>query len=162
VVEDNCSSSTPPHSWWCGDDGDTSLIPPNLNNALITPVVDISGAWTCTLRYYLHAEVPTGAGDGWNIDVSFDGTTWHNLHAFWGDFEGCDGWGTSGIDGDDLTGFLRADQVQLRVVMQTDDDGSGPGVAGGAGINLDNTWFEGEHPDVIRESSWGRIKNLYR
>ncbi len=161
VVEDNCSSWSTPHSWWCGDDGDTSLIPPNLNNSLLTPPVDISEAVTCTLRYYLHAEVPTGE-DGWNIEVRFDGGEWQQLHAFYGDFESCDGWGNSGINGDDLTDYLPADEVQLMVTMQTSDDGCGPGAAGGAGINLDDTWFEGVHTDAIEESSWGRIKMFYR
>jgi hypothetical protein len=163
VVVDNCSSSTPPHSWWCGDDADTGLIPPNLNNSLITPVVDVSGALTCTLRYHLHAEVPTVDDDGWILDVRFDGGPWISLGAWWGDFGSCDGWGTTGINGHDVTEYLgRATEAQFRVTVTTTDNGCGPGEGGGAGVNLDNTWFEGVHEDAVRDLSWSKIKGLYR
>jgi len=162
VVVDACSSYSPTHSWWCGDDADTSLIPPNLNNSLITPVVDISGALTCTLRMAIHNEVPMVDNDGWFDAVSFNGATWYTLGAWWGDFGVCDGWGANGFDGEPLDAFLPASQVQYKVTFTTTDNGCGPGLAGGAGINVDNTRFEGVHEDAVEPMSWSAIKFLYR
>ncbi len=165
VVTDNCSSYSPPHSWWCGDDADTGLIPPNLNNSLITPPADVSGAITCTLRYALHAEVPQLDNDYWHNAVRFNGGDWISLGSWWGDFGGCDAWGTSGLDGEDITEYLpdtRLIEVQYKLTFFTTDNGCGPGVAGGAGINLDDTWFEGVHESAVEQSSWGRIKAFYR
>jgi hypothetical protein len=162
VVVDVCSSYSPTHSWWCGDDADTSLIPPNLNNALITPVVDISGALTCTLRMAIHAEVPTVDNDGWLDAVRFDGGTWYSLGAWWGDFGACSGWGANGLNGEPLDAFLPASQVQYKITFTTTDNGCGPGVAGGAGVNVDNTRFEGVDEDAVVPRSWGAIKFLYR
>jgi len=163
VVVDVCSSYSPTHSWWCGDDADTSLIPPNLDNSLITPVVDISGALTCTLRMAIHCEVPQTDNDGWTDAVSFNGGgTWYTLGAWWGDFRACDGWGLYGLQGWSLDAFLPASQVQYRVTFITTDNGCGPGAAGGAGINIDNTRFEGVGGNAVKPASWGVIKFLYR
>jgi hypothetical protein len=150
VVVDLCSSASPPHSWWCGDDADTGHIPAGLNNSLITPPADISDALTCTLRMAIHAEVPAG-GDGWVNSVSFDGgSTWYSLGA------------TQGLDGEPLDAYLPQNQVQYKITFVTDDSGSGPGTGGGAGINLDDTWFEGVDQDAVQPKSWGAIKFLYR
>jgi hypothetical protein len=162
VVVDLCSSASPPHSWWCGDDADTGHIPAGLNNSLITPPADIAEALTCTLRMAIHAEVPAG-GDGWVNSVSFDGgTTWYSLGAWYGDFGGCDGWGTQGLAGEPLDTYLPQNQVQYKITFITDDSGSGPGTGGGAGINLDDTWFVGVSQDAVQPKSWGAIKFLYR
>ena len=162
LVDDVCSSVAIP-SWWCGDDADTSLIPPNLANTLITPVADITAAVTCTMRYALHSEVPTVDNDYWTNNVIVDGVV-YGISAFWGDFEQCGGFGTSGLDGDDISGLLPATGAQYMVTFYTTDNGCGPGLAGGAGINLDDTWFEGSiyDPNPVEESSWGGIKAMYR
>jgi hypothetical protein len=161
LVDDICSSVVIP-SWWCGDDADTSLIPPGLSNALISPVVDISQAMTCTLFMAIHAEVPTGLGDFWDNSVIVDGVE-YALGGWWGDFAQCGGFGTAGLDGEDLAAYLPASSVQYKLVFTTDDEGCGPGAAGGAGINLDDTWFEGETAGVpVENTSWGRIKRMYR
>jgi len=163
VKYDLCSSYSNPYSWWCGDDADTSLIPPGLNNWLQTPMVDISQALTCTLRMLIHAEVPTGLGDYWNNSVTFDGTNFYSVGSWWGDFAGCDGWGTAGIAGDDISSYLPQSQVAYRLTFYTDGAGCGPGAAGGAGITLDDTWFEGELiQSPVEESTWGGIKAMYR
>ncbi len=149
-------------SWWCGDDADTSLIPPSLANTLITPVADISAAVTCTMRYAIHSEVPTVDNDYWVNSVIVDGTV-YGVSAYWGDFEGCGGFGSSGLAGDDISALLPASGAQYMVTFYTTDNGCGPGVAGGAGINLDDTWFEGSAEIVpVEESSWGSIKAMYR
>jgi len=162
LVDDVCSSNVIP-SWWCGDDADTSLIPPNLANSLTTPMADISAAVTCTMRYALHSEVPTIDNDYWVNSVIVDGVT-YDVSAFWGDFEECGGFGGSGLDGDDITGLLPASNAQYMVTFYTTDNGCGPGAAGGAGINLDDTWFEGstDPGSAVEETSWGRIKRMYR
>ncbi len=160
LVNDICSSVAIP-SWWCGDDADTSLIPPGLNNSLITPVVDITNAVTCTLRTALHAEVPTVDNDYWVNDAIIDGELYY-LSAFWGDFEQCGGFGTAGLNGNSLDDYLPASTVQYKLTFHTTDNGCGPGAAGGAGINLDDTWVEGVFGDPVEESSWGSIKAMYR
>ncbi len=164
IVTDLCSSFSPPNSWWCGDDADSSLIPPNLANALYSPVISIAGAATCTLRHLVHAEVPTVDNDYWAEDVSLDGgVTWHATNAWLGDFAGCDGWGSAGFAGDDLTPFFGdGTDFQFQITFYTTDNGCGPGAAGGAGINLDDTWLEGEAGVPVEESSWGKVKAMYR
>ena len=162
LVNDVCSSNVIP-SWWCGDDADTSLIPPNLSNALITAGIDISPAFTCTVRWAIHAEVPTVDNDYWTDWVIVDGVT-YQTGAWWGDFEGCAGFGTAGLTGVDITGLLPASEVKLMIVFNTTDNGCGPGFAGGAGINLDDTWAEGSDVEIVpvEKSSWGSIKSMYR
>jgi len=47
--------------------------------------------------------------------------------------------------------------------FHTTDNGCGPGAAGGAGINVDDTWAEGEPTgSPVEQSSWGRIKGMYK
>ncbi len=154
LVDDVCSSNVIP-SWWCGDDSDTSLIPPNLANALISPSADISGAYSCTLRYALHAEVPTVDNDYWVTSVIVDGIT-YEIGAAWGDFECCDGFGYAALNGYALNAMLPASTVQFVLTFYTDDDGCGPAAAGGAGINLDDSWLEGEML-AARRTNWTGI-----
>ncbi len=143
LVDDVCSSNVIP-SWWCGDDADTSLIPPNLNNALISPLITTGLDAPCTLRYAIHAEVPTVDNDFWVNSISTDGgVTWYDLSAYWGDFEQCSGFGTAGLNGDDISEFMPTNAFRYRLTFHTTDNGCGPGAAGGAGINLDDTWLEG-------------------
>lgn len=168
LVDDVCSSNVVP-SWWCGDDADTSLIPPNLQNSLVSPALDLSTGYTCTLRYALHAEVPTGDGDFWEISV-FIGPEEYSLSSWWGDFEGCDGFGTSGLIGEPLDALMPATgPFHVVVTMYTSDNGCGPGAGGGAGINLDDTWIEGwfgsggglassPYPESVRAAT-SRLRN---
>ena len=162
LVNDVCSSNVIP-SWWCGDDADTSLIPPNLDNSLITAGIDISTAYTCTVRWAIHAEVPTVDNDYWTDWVIVDGTA-YQTGAWWGDFAGCAGFGTSGLNGVDISGLMPAVDLKVMWVFHTTDNGCGPGAAGGAGINVDDTWAEGDNewPTAVEESSWGSIKSMYR
>ncbi len=160
-----CPAFSDPTSWWCGDDADTSLIPPNLSNSLISPPVDISGltrASACTLFFALHAEVPTVDNDYYTEWVSVDGgTTWHQTGAYWGDFGQCDGWASHGFAGVDLTLLLPGTFFQFKLTFNTTDNGCGPGTAGGAGIMLDDTWLE-ETEIAVERTSWGAIKSFYR
>jgi hypothetical protein len=159
----SCPAYSDPHSWWCGDDGDTSLIPPNLSNSLLSPVVNIAGSTVCTMRLFLHAEVPTVDNDYWTEEVTVDGgSTWHLTGAWWGDFGQCDGWGTSGLTGIDISPFLPGSSFQFRLSFHTTDNGCGPGVTGAAGIMLDDFWVEDWTGSAVEETTWGRLKALYR
>ncbi|MBD3366904.1 MAG: hypothetical protein GF405_01865 [Candidatus Eisenbacteria bacterium] len=168
IIDRACPAVSDPHSWWCGDDADTSLIPPNLDNALITPAIDLTGiAQTCTARFYMHMEVPTVDNDYVAYYATIDGgTNWYGVAAYWGDFAQCDGWGTAGIDGFDLGFYCGGPPFGVTAFMFeffTTDNGCGPGAAGGAGVMLDDTWFEGEEVGVaVEETSWGTIKSMYR
>ncbi len=162
LVNDVCSSNVIP-SWWCGDDADSSLIPPNLANTLITPAADCSAAVTCTLRFATHAEVPTIDNDYWVNNLIVDGTTYY-LSAFWGDFGTCDGFGSAGLIGYDISGLMPSADVKYSITFYTTDNGCGPGAGGAAGINCDDTWFEGSTEPIspVTETSWGKIKRMYR
>ncbi|MBD3367217.1 MAG: hypothetical protein GF405_03445 [Candidatus Eisenbacteria bacterium] len=168
IIDRRCPAASDPHSWWCGDDGDTSLIPPNLDNSLTTPYVDLDAldAVTCTVRFYLHSEVPTVDNDYWTYYGTIDGgTTWVGIASFWGDFGQCDGWGSTGIDGLDLgfnCGGPPFGDTAFQVRFFTTDNGCGPGSAGGAGIMLDDTWLEGLDESPVDETSWGAIKSFFR
>ena len=163
LIDRMCPAYSDPHSWWCGDDADTSLTPPTLNNSLISPTVSIVGAATCTLRMLLHAEVPTVDDDYWTEEVSVDGGgSWTTTGAWWGDFGTCDGWGTSGIAGVDISSLLPGTQFQFKLTFYSTDNGCGPGAAGGAGIMLDDTWLEDWTGSAVEEQSWGSIKAMYR
>jgi len=163
IIDRACPAYSDPHSWWCGDDSDTTLTPPNLNNSLISPAINIVGSGTCTLRMLLHAEVPTVDNDYWTEEVTVDGGgTWVMTGAWWGDFGSCDGWGTSGIAGVDISPLLPGTAFQFKLTFYSTDNGCGPGAAGGAGIMLDDTWLEDWTGSAVEEQSWGSIKAMYR
>jgi hypothetical protein len=85
LVEKRCSASSDPHCWWCGDDADTTLIPPGLDNWLMTPVIDLAGAFATTLRFILHAEVPMVDDDHWTEEITMDGgDIWYHSGTYWG------------------------------------------------------------------------------
>ena len=164
IIDRMCPAYSDPHSWWCGDDADTGLIPNNIDNSLVTPMISLyalTGSSSCTLHYAMHMEIPTHAGDGINEYISTDGTTWYQTGAWWGDFEQCDGWASSGLDGIDVSSYLPASNLWYRFRMQTDDDGCGPGTAGGAGVMIDDVWVEATDT-AVEETSWGSIKAFYR
>ncbi len=168
IIEQPCFSWEPPpdaYSWWCGDDADTGRIPPNLENWLMTPLVDVSSVYTCTLGFALHAEVPPAEGDYWIEEHSVDdGETWVQSGVWWGDFGECDCWCEHGILGIDMLSPSWIADVAARWTFVTDEDGSGPGARGGAGIAISEVWFYGEPyhrpgevPDPITS-----IKRLFR
>jgi hypothetical protein len=82
--------------------------------------------------------------------------------AWWGDFAQCDGWGTSGIAGVDISPLLPGTSFQFKLTFYSTDNGCGPGAAGGAGIMLDDTWLEDWTGSPVEETSWGSIKAMYR
>jgi hypothetical protein len=111
----------------------------------------------------LHAEVPTVDDDYWTEDVTTDGgASWNMTGAWWGDFGQCDGWGTSGINGVDISPFLPGTSFKFRLTFYTTDNGCGPGAAGGAGIMLDDIWLEDWTGSPVERTTWGQVKAMYR
>jgi hypothetical protein len=165
IKYDLCSSYSPPNSWWCGDDADTSLIPPFLDNWLQSPWVAVPANYTCKVRQLIHFEVPTVDNDGISIYVTFDGVEYYGLVAYWGDFGSCDGWGGGAYNGFDVTtteaGWPQS-QVAVLYDMGTTSNGCGPGAGGGAGVTIDDVWFEGDPIVPVENRTWGGIKALYR
>jgi hypothetical protein len=164
LIDRLCPALSNPNCWWCGDDADTSLVPPGLDNWLMSPLVDLSGAVATTLRFILHAEVPTVDDDYWTEEVTMDGgDSWYLNGTFWGDFEQCDGWSLRAIiQGVNLLPLNNEEnQFAFRLTMHTTDNGCGPGVAGGAGVMLDDLYVEG-YASPVETSSWARLKAMYR
>jgi hypothetical protein len=163
LIDRACPAYSDPHSWWCGDDADTTVTPPNLDNSLISPAVNIVGSATCTLRMLLHAEVPTVDNDYWMEEITTDGgSTWHATGTWWGDFGQCDGWGTSGVNGVNISDYLPGSSFKFRLTFFTTDNGCGPSVAGGAGIMLDDIWLEDWTGSPVERTTWGQVKAMYR
>jgi len=163
VIDRACPAFSDPHSWWCGDDADTSLVPPNLQNALFSPVVDLSGAAACTAYFAQHFATPTVDNDYMSIFVSA-GTGYYSTGGWWGDFGTCDGWGGTALNiGFDITQFDLPPYSWggVALVMYTTDNGCGPGGAGDAGMMIDDLWYE-VPTSPVEPVSWGSIKSMYR
>jgi len=158
-----CVTVTPP--------GDTTYVPPNVFCTVTSPPIHVEWAendW-CMLYY---AGAHCGAGDLWDERVFQlsvdDGVTWSRAaantwqvteHEFCGDFS------ASGADGYDISEFLPATTIRLRLSVLTDETGIGPGLGGAAGSFLDDVWVECRNWTGIDEeqlTSWGTIKALYR
>ena len=163
LIDRACPALSDPHSWWCGDDADTSLVPPNLQNALFSPVVDLSGATACTAHMAIHFAIPTVDNDYIALFGSA-GTGYYGVAAYWGDFGSCDGWGGTGYNiGFDITQFDLPpfSWGGFAWIMYTTDNGCGPGAGGDAGAMIDDVWFE-VPTSPVEPVSWGSIKSMYR
>ncbi|MBD3348698.1 MAG: hypothetical protein GF400_05840 [Candidatus Eisenbacteria bacterium] len=158
-----CAAYSGTQCWWCGDDADTSMVPGNVINSLTSPEIDISGSLVCTLRFLIHAQVPTDDADFWKEEVSTDGgENWYTAGIWWGDFGGCNTWASHGISGVDVGPYLPGSTLMFRITMHTTSDGCGPGAAGGAGVMLDDVWVEDWTGSAVERTTWGRIKAMYR
>jgi hypothetical protein len=175
LIDRRCAAYSNPHSWWCGDDADTGLIPPNLENGLYSPIVDLSGYGTvvaCTVHFAIHLAIPMYCGDYCQYFVTCNGTNYYSMGRFswwggewWGDFWSCSGWASRSYWGYDVSAWCPEDeitQVGLLWVMNTDDDGCGPAGAGDAGAMIDDVWIEVEMLNPIERASWGAIKAMFR
>jgi hypothetical protein len=163
IISRLCPAYSDPHSWWCGDDADTNLIPPNLQDALFTPIVPVYAA-SCTVFAAVHFGIPTVDND-YCVFYGFCDGGYYGMYSYWGDFEQCNGWGTSGFAGYDVGQFSTPPHTSMGYawVMYTTDNGCGPAVNGAAGITIDDVIFAGEPwPTAVEESSWGSIKSMYR
>ena len=132
-------------------------------NSLTSPSVDVSGVTVCTLRFMLHAQVPMVDDDYWTEEITTDGGThWYVAGAYWGDFGVCGRWSEHGVSGIDISAYLPGPTFRMRFTMHTTGNGCGPGLAGGAGIFLDDIWLEDWSESPVEATSWGRLKSLYR
>ena len=165
VISRACPAYSDPHSWWCGDDADTGFVPPNLQNALYSPLYDLTGVVSCTARMAIHFAIPTVDNDYIALFGAADGVNYYGIASYWGDFESCDGWGGTGLNiGFDITQFDPFPYTWggFLWVMYTTDNGCGPAGGGDAGAMIDDVTFFGVHEDPVDEMSWGSIKAFYR
>jgi hypothetical protein len=165
VIDRMCPALSDPHSWWCGDDADTGFVPALLQNGLYSPLVDLTGAYTCTVHFAMHFAIPTVDNDYVSTFGTTDGVNYYGLGGWWGDFGACDGWGGTAYNiGFDITQFDDPPYTWggFLWVMYTTDNGCGPAGGGDAGAMIDDVWFEGLHEDPVERASWSRVKALYR
>jgi hypothetical protein len=146
IIDRRCPALSDPHSWWCGDDSDTSLVPPGLHNELCTPLAELN-ARSCTVHFAIHFAVPTVDNDYVEYLGTCDGEDYYSFGAYWWDFHGCDGWsGTAYNVGFDVGQFSPSWYVEsagFKFIFHTTDNGCGPGAAGDAGVMIDDIWMEG-------------------
>jgi hypothetical protein len=152
VVDRACLSYSATHSWWCGDDGDTTQIDEYTYSYLTTPPIDIlGGALACTLRYALHMRV-VDYDSYVRVQVSTDlGSSWYGVATHHGyDDPEC---GAYLVSPKSLDSFLPADNLLVRFGFMS-RHGSGPGVSGGAGVAIDDVWVYGDvssEPEIVLE-----------
>ena len=143
IIDRACPAFSDPHSWWCGDDADTSFVPPNLANGLYSPVVYTDIALSCTTYFAMHFAIPTVDNDYVSLLGTVDGSNYYQVAAYWGDFESCDGWGSTGLYiGFDIGQFGgQTYYAGMLFIMHTTDNGCGPAGGGDAGVMLDDLWI---------------------
>ena len=160
LIDRACPAYSDPHSWWCGEDSDTSFVPPNLQNALFSPVIDTNPASACTCFFAMHFAVPTVDNDY----VAYYGTCgdgYYQIAAYWGDMGSCDGWSNTAYNrGFDIGQFGSGltYSAGMLFIMYTTDNGCGPADAGDAGIMLDDLWICTDGADPWEGE---RTANLY-
>ena len=161
-----CRAASSPTVWWCGDDADTSNCLPGLENGLITPDVDVSGAITCTMYYAFTIEFPIGGGDyGWKEFLYVDGLAYQMTYS-WGDqctdygLGACNvlSWSTPDI----FDAYLPATTMNYEWRILSDPVLGIPGGCGGSNMTIDDVWWYGQDVTSVEESSWGNIKAMYR
>ena len=160
LIDRACPAYSDPHSWWCGEDSDTSFVPPNLQNGLFSPVVDTNPAIVCTCFFAMHFAVPTVDND-YIAYYGSVGEGYYGIAFYWGDFESCDGWsGTAYNRGYDIGQFGSGITYQagMLFIMYTTDNGCGPAAAGDAGMMLDDLWICTDGADPWQGE---RTTNLY-
>jgi hypothetical protein len=166
-IRETTEAWSPTHHW-CNSDvasGET-FVPPGVQNWLRTPTVDISAAATCTTYFVIQFFTPNvSPQDYWTESVVIDGVT-TELHGWVGDqcesgYGECDHF----LGGDDISALLPGDFVYHEWAFYSSDDGCGPDVCNHAGITIDDFAVFGDGcpcPTAVEESSWGRVKSLYR
>lgn len=184
TVSNNCKAWSDPTVWVNTQIDTPGYVPPGVQNWLMTPMVDISCATTCTVRFILQRFTPyvvTTREIGWEgsdhciESVTVDGgATWTQVNVWpddWlmgSDDDQCDlGYGPCDhfFTREDITPLLPGTMLAYRWTYYSDDNGVGPDVCGNAGMTIDDVGFFGEGcpcGSVVKETSWGRVKSLYR
>jgi hypothetical protein len=164
IIENNCKAWSDPHCWAnTSPDTNDAWVPGGVSNYLRTPTVDLSSAATCTTYFVIQFFTPTVDNDYWTETMYMDGEG-TQLHAWWGDqcdagYGPCDHFG--GV-ADDVSDLLPANEGYHEWVYNTTDNGAGPDICGCAGITLDDIGFFGNRVNPVEETSWGRVKSMYR
>ena len=165
IIDNVCKAWSDPHCWANTQiDTNGAFVPPGVQNWLRTPTVGLSNALTCTTYFVIQFFTPTVDNDYWTETMWMDGVP-TQLHAWWGDqcdagYGPCDHFG--GI-ADDVTDLLPATSGYHEWVYYTTDNGAGPDICDCAGITLDDIGFFGqEEENPVEESTWGRVKSMYR
>jgi len=158
-----CVTVTPP--------GDTTYVPAHTFCSVTSPPIHVEWAENDQCRMY-YAGAHCGAGDITDqrvFQLSLDdGVTW--LRGVRNDWETtehvfCNEFSSAGLGGYDISSFLPAYTLRLRLSVLTDETGIGPGLGGAAGSFLDDVWVKCWNWTGVQEelpSSWGTIKALYR
>jgi len=167
IIENLCKSWSPTHVWVnTSPDTNDAFVPPNTENWLVTPFLDLSDAVTCTTFFIMQYFTPTVDDDHWIEEVTTDGgLTWTQLGAWWGDQ--CDlGYGPCDhfLSSHDITALLPGTGVgAYKWTYYTTSNGAGPDVCGCAGITIDDGGFYGEREgSPVEKATWGSVKALYR
>ena len=164
LISNVCKAWSGEMVWVCTQPDTPGFVPPNVQNWLKTPSIDISGALTCTTYFVIQFFVEQVDNDYWVEEVTVDnGATWTALHAWWGDqcdagYDPCDHF----LGGDDVTGLLPGTRIMHRWTMYTTDNGCGPDVCSNAGFTIDDVEFYGVDQSPVESSTWGHIKAMYR
>ncbi len=175
IASDNCQAYSNPHYWTCSSP-DSTMVPPDLVDWLKTPAINISSynpASTCTL-YFVQQMFMSGAyGGSWQEIAVADGAEivtgwWYGHQCQFSTPAGPCGHylGVIPIVGPGV--FPSASMVGGEWIMLTDSLGNGCDVAAcplgycSAGMNIDDTWIEVTVPVAVEDSSWGKIKSMYR
>jgi hypothetical protein len=166
TIQNDCMAWSDPTVWVNTDiaSGET-FVPPGVQNWLRSPDVCIQSAVTCTTYWIQQFFTPTVDNDYWTETMYIDGVG-TQLHAWWGDQ--CDsGYGECDhfLGGDDISALLPGLVGYHEWVYYTTDNGAGPDVCNHAGISIDDFAMFGDGcpcPTAVEESSWGRVKSMYR
>jgi hypothetical protein len=152
---------------------DTTLVPPNLQCWVKSPDVDISmyaAGTACTSFFIFQFHMPGDQGGSWQEIAIADGFEfitgwWHGNQCDYG-YGPCShfGWQIPIVG---LGGVADADIVAVKFLMMTDSFGNTCDPVGcptycSAGFNFDDVSFEVTEPSPVEDSSWGKIKSLYR
>jgi hypothetical protein len=168
-IAQTCAAASMSHVWSVAYP-DTSFVQPNIQNWLMSPLVDVHLATTCTLTYRRQVACQTDDNDFWTEELYVDGV-WYDCGGWWGDI--CDANGAqyicypSPVQGRKawiLDALLPATYVGFRWTFYTTDDGTGPDACNHAGYYLDDFKVYGYIPPVnaVEQTTWGKVKSLYR
>jgi hypothetical protein len=167
-IDQTCAAASMSHVWSVAYP-DTSFVQPNIQNWLMSPLVDVSFAETCSLSYRRQVACQTDDNDFWTEELYVDGS-WYDCGGWWGDI--CDANGAiyicypSPIQGKKtwiLDALMPATQVGFRWTFYTTDDGTGPDLCNHAGYYLDDFRVFGYcPPDAVAPTTWSKVKSLYR
>jgi hypothetical protein len=170
LIELPCRAYSDPTCVTIAEEGDTTFVPANAYYLIESPPIQVEwavGPW-CHLYY---AGAHTGYGDRWDerlFQLSVDGgATWSRVvQNIWQstEHEYCNEFSPYGLGGYDISEFLPAETIRLRLSVLTDETPIVASAGGAAGSFLDDVWCECMDWTGIsdeREVSWGTTKALY-